>query len=327
MEFAALRNAAQSGAHPVDICLAWLWARSKLFSQGWGDEALLSHVADMRRYLEYSSLPHINWYRDSERRGIRVLDGSFVSPLDLLPEPTAVGHLRACVREGNETACLVLAASRDEGYRVRERIFGALVDRGLNLYFLENPYYGLRRVSAGPTSATVSEHILMVVATVCESLALLVYLRQRYRKVAVTGYSMGGHMAALTAAISREPVACAALATGASGSNVYTRGLLQWSVDFAALERDPAMRGRARQRMRKLFAGADITQHPSPLRPDAAVIAGCKRDAYVLQSETERLHAHWPGSTLRWIDSGHFPALLTCRNALCDCVAEAAAKL
>ena len=327
MEFATLRNAAQSGAHPVDICLALLWSRSKLFSQGWGDERLLASVADLRGYLQPAYVPHINWYRDSERRGVRTLDGSFVSPVDLLPQQSGIAHVRASVREGNDTACLILAASRDEGYRIRERIFGALIDRGLNLYFLENAYYGLRRVSAGPTSATVSDHILMVVATVCESLGLLAYLRQRYRKLVVTGYSMGGHMAALSAATSREPVACAALATGASGSAVYTRGLLQWSVDYATLERDPAMRGQARHRMQKLFSGADITQHPRPVRPDAAVIAGCKRDAYVLQSETERLHAYWPGSTLRWIDSGHFPALLTCRTALCDCVAEAASKL
>jgi len=46
-----------------------------------------------------------------------------------------------------------------------------------------------------------------------------------------------------------------------------------------------------------------------------------------LQSETVRLHRHWPGSALRWIDAGHFSALLTQRRALCDCVAEAVARL
>ena len=63
------------------------------------------------------------------------------------------------------------------------------------------------------------------------------------------------------------------------------------------------------------------------MRSDAAVIAGCKRDGYVLRSETERLHQHWPGSTLRWIPAGHFSALVSSRRALCDCVADAVEKL
>ena len=63
------------------------------------------------------------------------------------------------------------------------------------------------------------------------------------------------------------------------------------------------------------------------MRSDAAVIVGCKRDGYVFNSETERLHRHWKGSALRWIPAGHFSALVTSRRALCDCVAEAADKL
>lgn len=327
MEFATLRTAAQSGLHPVDVCLAWLSARSKLFSQGWGDEDLLAHPERLRAYLQNVPAPSINWYRDNERRGLRVRDGSFASPLDLLPQQSAIAHVRAWERAGNDTACIVLAASRDEGYRVRERVFGPLVDRGLNLYFLENAFYGMRRLPTGPSLPTVSDHILMTVATMCEAQALLAFLGERYPKRVVSGYSMGGHLAALTAAITREPVACAALATGASAGAVYTRGLLHWSVDFqrlASAYESPAV---ARHRLDKLFLPADITQQPKPVRVDAAVIAGCKRDAYVLPSETERLHRYWEGSTLRWINSGHFSATLTCRKALCDCVAEAASKL
>jgi predicted alpha/beta hydrolase family esterase len=60
---------------------------------------------------------------------------------------------------------------------------------------------------------------------------------------------------------------------------------------------------------------------------DAAVVSGCTGDGYVLPAETERLHRHWKGSTLRWIHAGHFSALLTCRHALRDCVEEAIDKL
>ena len=326
MELATLRNA-ESRLHPFDVCVAWLSARSKLFSEGWGDEALLARVSDLRAHIDAVSQPAINWYSSGRRRDLHVLDGSFVSPLDLLPEQTAVAHVRAWKREGNDTACVILAASRDEGYKVRERVFGSLVHRGLDLYLLENAFYGLRRTDAGASLRTVSDHILMTAATLCESRALLSYLKGGYSKLVVGGYSMGGHTAALTAAISPEPVGCAALATGASGAAVYTRGLLQWSVDFASLPPDPTGSRKARERIEQLFLPADITQHPVPVRVDAAVIAGCKRDAYILQSETERLHAHWKGSKLLWLETGHFSAPLTSRRILCDCVAEAAAKL
>jgi hypothetical protein len=138
---------------------------------------------------------------------------------------------------------------------------------------------------------------------------------------------MGGHMAAITAAVTPIPVGCAALATGASASMIYTRGLLSWSVDLDALDGATVGRAPARERLHQLFEVADVTRYPVPLRPDAAVIVGCKRDGYVLNCETERLHRHWRGSELRWIPAGHFSALVTSRRALCECVGEAADKL
>ena len=244
----------------------------------------------------------------------------------MLPEPTQMVHLRSLTRKGNDTACVLLAGSRDEGYSVRERVFRPLLTRGIDLYFLESPYYGRRRTAATPPHVTVSDHSLLALGMVCEARALLGHLRSSYRKLVVAGYSMGGHMAAITAAVTPFSVACAALATGASAGSIYTRGLLSWSVDLNALggENDPAM---ARRRLYQLFEAADVTRYNPPLRTDAAVIAGCTRDGYVLRAETERLHKYWPGSTLRWIDGGHFSALITSRRDLCDCVEEAANQL
>ena len=174
---------------------------------------------------------------------------------------------------------------------------------------------------------TISDHGLMSLGMVLEARALLEHLQPRYPKLLVAGYSMGGHMAAITAAVTPLAVGCAALATGASASSIYTRGLLSWSVDLDALGGTPDLRATARERLHQMFEVADVTRYPVPVRPDAAVIVGCKRDGYVFNSETERLYRHWKGSTLRWIPAGHFSALVTSRRALCDCVAEAAAKL
>lgn len=307
--------------------VARLSRRSKLFSRGWGDELVLAESSDRARYLAVPAPVKMEW-RARRTHGSEVCrDGTFQSPLAALPEAVKTVHVRKWSREGNEAACVMLAASRDEGYWIRERVFGPLTGRGIDLYLVENPYYGLRRDGRGPSDITVSDHGLMALGMVLEARGLLDHLRAQYGKLAVAGYSMGGHMAALTAAVTPMPVACAALATGASASAIYTRGMLSWSVDFDTLGGGAAGSTAARDRLRKLFDIADVSCYRPPVRADATIVSGCIRDGYVLQSETERLHRHWKRSTLRWIDAGHFSALLTQRRALCECVEEAVAKL
>ncbi len=315
------------GAHPLDLLVAGMSRRSKMFSRGWGEEALLTELSTRVPYSEPPSPISVEW-RPPRKRGRMVRrEGTFTSPLDLLPKEARAVHVRSWSREGNRAACVILAGSRDEGYGPRQHVFGPLITRGLDLYFLVSPFYGRRRVAGGPSLITVSDHGLMALGMVLEARALLEDLRQRYPKLVVAGYSMGGHMAAITAAVCPFPVACAALATGASASSIYTRGLLSWSVDLDALGGGPTLRAVARERLQQLFNIADITRYPLPVRVDAAVIAGCTRDGYVAGNETERLHQHWHGSTLRWIPAGHFSALLTSAPALRECVTDAVANL
>ena len=309
--------------HPLDLAVAWLSRRSKLFSEGWGDEAQFARLSDRVSYSEAPAQIAFTWSKGRERRGITRRDGISLSPLEWLPESARTVHVRAWTRVEHTSACVILAASRDEGFRAREHIFGGLAARGIDLYFLENPFYGSRRTRQGPSRMTISDHGLMSLGMVLEARSLLEYLHIRYPKLVVAGYSMGGHMAAITAAVTPLAVGCAALATGASASSIYTRGLLSWSVDLDALGGTPNLRAATRERLHQLFDVADLTRYPVPVRPDAAVIVGCKRDGYVLNSETERLHRHWTGSSLRWIPAGHFSALVTSRRALCDCVVEA----
>ena len=297
-----------------------------MFSQGWGDEAFLEAMTGSDPH-DFTPPPiAIQWHSSRQRDHLTCRDGTFASPVEMLPVEARKVHVRSWTRDGHEAACLILAGSRDEGYGVRERVFGPLTNRGLDLYLTENPFYGFRRAARGPNLPTVSDHILMVIGIVREAQTLLAHLYRRYGKLTVAGYSMGGHLAATAAALSRFPVACAPLAAGASASAVYTRSLLAWSVDFAALT--AATPGApARERLCRYFDLADVTRLGPPMRTDAAVIVGCTRDAYVARSETERLHRHWPGSTLRWVNAGHFSSLVTCRRALCDSISEAAEKL
>jgi hypothetical protein len=298
-----------------------------LFSQGWGDESLL---ADLSQRLSYTDSPppvRVRWEPARQRRSISLRDGTFVSPLAILPKETSSVHVRAFSAEGNSAACVILAGSRDEGYLAREHVFSPLVKRGIDLYLLENPFYGRRRTSDGPSLATFCDQALMTVAMVWEARALLELLRGDYRKLAIAGYSMGGHMAAITAAVSPFPLACAPLATGASAAPIYTQGLLSWSVDLDALAGEAHLRAAARERLIQLIDAVDITRYAPPMRADAAVLVGGTRDGYVLGSEIQRLHEHWAGSSLRWIRAGHISALLTSKRALCDAIADGIAKL
>jgi hypothetical protein len=316
-----------AGAHPLDVIAASLACREKLFSRGWGDELLLTHLIQRASFAQPLGFICVDWSAgDRPARKIQ-RDGTFLSPLDLLPAEARTVHVRAWLKPGNTAACVILAASRDEGYKMRERVFGALVDRGLDLYLLENPFYGRRRTSSSASLATFTDHVLMNLGSVWEARALLEYLRSSYRKLTVAGYSMGGHMAAITASVSPFPLACAALATGASAAPIYTKGLLSWSVNLEALAVEPGQQLAAKERLHFLIELADVTRHAPPMRADAAVVVGCIRDGYILADETERLHQHWSGSALRWLPAGHVTALMFFRGALRDAVVDATAKL
>jgi hypothetical protein len=314
-------------AHIVDLVVAALSRRSKIFSTGWGDEAVLTDLSGQASPNDALDPIAITWSIPARRNRASTRDGEFPSPLTRLPSEARTVHLRSLTREGNRNACVILAGSHDEGYGIRERVFGSLVERGIDLYLLENPYYGVRRIPGGISALKVSDQALMALGMVLEARAVLEFLRPQYTNLAAAGYSMGGHMAAITAAVTPFPVACAALATGASASTIYTRGLMSWCVDFDSLAEEPTQRADAQERLHRFFDAADITNYPVPLRVDASIILGCSRDGYVLRSETERLHQHWSGSTLRWLNAGHFSALVTSRKTLCECLSDAIAKL
>src|SRR5208337_1020319 len=131
-------------AHPLDLAVAWLWRRS-LFSSGWGEESLFARLSDIGSYFDPPLQITLDWTSGRQRRGITRRDGIFLSPLELLPEHTRAVQVRGWTRPEHKAACVILGASRDEGFRAREHIFGSLIGRGLDLYFLENPFYGSRR--------------------------------------------------------------------------------------------------------------------------------------------------------------------------------------
>ncbi|MFP2912312.1 alpha/beta hydrolase family protein [Pyxidicoccus sp. 3LFB2] len=319
-------------AHVVDVLFAGMARRARLFTDGWGDERFLEAVEVGTSFLPEPARISPSWSEPTSRRGAWVQDGTFTSPLALLAPAAQTAHVR-WLRAGSSrgrAACVVLAASREEGFALRERLYTPLVQEGIDLLLLENPYYGLRRPlgQRGGALRTVSDHVLMNLGMVEEARALLAWLRSEgYERLGIAGYSMGGYMAALTAVLFPEPLAVAALAAGASPVPVFTRGLLSWSIAFAELDGARRDAEQARLRLGRIFDLANLTKFPPPRQPGAAILLACKRDGFVPAAETRTLQAHWKESELRWVNAGHVSAIVTERSALCAAVRDALVRV
>ena len=225
-------------------------------------------------------------------------------------------------KRGNPAACVVLAASRDEGYWIRELVFLPLTARGIDLFLLESPYYGLRRDGRSPSEITVADHGLMALGMVLEARALLDHLKPQYRKLAVpvTAWEV-------TWPRSRRPF------------RLYLSRAQRWPRERQPVPSTRAVycRGVWTSRLWGRRSGARAVAQAVRYRrhhelPPAGTSGrrggvGLHKNGYVLPSETERLYRHWKGSELRWIEAGHFSALMTRRRALQECVEFAVERL
>ncbi len=312
--------------HPVDFAVAALLRGQRMFSKGWGDEEVLRRLEEQPLFDQPPCLPEITWRpgRARKSRHGMVRDGTFASPYTDLPEFVSLAHVRLISAPGNQRAVVGIAGSREEGYGLRQAIYGPLVRAGTDVLLLESPFYGVRRLPTLNTASlpTVSQQTLMNLALVEESRALVTWLlAQKYSRVGVAGYSMGGTVAALTAATVDAPLAVAVLAAGLSSAPVLTRHMLSWSVDYDALG------DWGRVRLRRMVERGDLVHYPPPKAVHAAIVLGCRRDGYIPGDQVRALHALWRGSELRWINAGHVSALFTQRRALRAAVSDSFDRL
>ena len=308
----ALSSARMLSGHWLDHLASLASGRRRVFKGGWGDERLIERLATVARFEQAPPAIDMRWERPRLEGAVAVTDGWFDAPVAELPEPARRALVRRlapsapCSRP--RPAYVVLASSGDEGFALRDRLWRPLVARGdLEAFFIENAMYGARRPAGqkGADIRTVSDHLLMNVSMVEEARALLEHLaREGHVRLGIAGYSMGGSMAALVAAVTPRPLAAAIFAAGASGVPVFTEGLLSRGIDHDALGRG------ARARIGRVFGVADLDRHPPPRRPEAAVLVAGRSDAYVFAAQVSALHARWMGSELRWVDTGHAGALL-----------------
>lgn len=307
----------------------------RFFEDGWGSQALLEKLTRGPQGFAFPELTEVTLRHLKPEGRLLVQEGRF-------PSPAAVGSLPATCQEARfqlllprdagplPPVCVFLAASGDEGFGVRRHLARELARHGVGALLLENPYYGSRRPPGqkGAAVRTVADLLLMFRATAVEATALLGWLLARgHPKVGISGYSMGGSIAAYAAALFPLPAAVIPLAAAHSSAPVFTEGVLSAVPDWEALGRTTGGPEAARQRLAELLSAAATTALPPLSNPRRAILVAARKDGFVPSASTLRLLQHWRGAELRYLPGGHVSAFITGRRAIIEAIREAFSRI
>lgn len=291
----------------------------RCFPAGWGDPEVLARAFE-REPRPAPEPPRIVWTRARMSGALRIVDGEFESPEETLPPESRIA--RVCMlapRHGRAHAlAVVLAAWNDDTFDARRRIFTPVARDGVACLLLENPFYGSRRRigQRGTCLQTVSDLLTMGRAAVRESHALLAWARaEGFTRTGVAGYSMGGQMAAMSAALAPWPVHVVAMAPSETPASVFIDGPLRRDIAWHAL----AEGGEAR--LRAVLASLSVVALPAIAEPAWATLVGTRHDAIVPPTDVVAIARHWRTSP-RWLDDGHVSAIALRARALGQAVLD-----
>jgi hypothetical protein len=310
--------------------------RLLFFKDGWGDLPRIREICRVGSHLEPPRPIWVRWEETVETETALLHRGAFLSPYTDLPLPaesrTAFFELVLPLKASRETPiCIHFAATGDEGFARRRRALAIpLLREGIGSLILENPYYGRRRPPSQHKKMLnrFSDLWAMGGAAVEEGRALMQWLRwEGYERLGVCGISMGGSMAARVAVLEKTPVAMIGCVTAHSASVVFTEGILKNFLAWEVLNRELDGDGPAIVLMRELLDLTDLRRFPPLRRPEAAFLVAASRDAYIPPTSAALLHAHWPGSTMRWLGTGHVGAFLFHRLDFLKAIRDAFAHL
>jgi dienelactone hydrolase len=168
----------------------------------------------------------------------------------------------------------------------------------------------------------------MGAATFQEGRALMRWVRDELHvtRVGVTGYSMGGQMAAMVGASIPFPCAVVPIAATCSPDSVLRDGVLRHVASWAALVGAGESVEAARVALCEHLARFSVTTLPAPVYPDAAIVVGTADDGVVPPEDMRRIAHHW-GCELRWLPGGHVWAVLRHQGAMRAAVADAFERL
>lgn len=317
--------------HLLDFVFGLAARGPRFFQDGWGDRALCESMDPQA--LSRRRIPRLEVALGPAKaeHGGTLREGSFESPETRLPACARTARIRLLLPKPPVRAvALHLAASGDQGFGVRLRFATPLLERGIGALVLENAYYGARRPANQPRHAfrSISDLHLMGSATFQEGRALLRWLQERMRipLVGVTGYSMGGQLAAMIAPAMPFPVAAVPVAAPCSPDSVLRHGVLHHVAEWAAIAGEHGDVAAAREELCEHLSRFSVTELPPPLAPEAAIVVGTAGDGIVPPSEMERIARHW-GAELRWLPAGHVSAVLRHQGAMREALADAFDRL
>jgi pimeloyl-ACP methyl ester carboxylesterase len=251
---------------------------------------------------------------------MRVTRGSFGSsatvelPLEVRAVPVELVEPSA----GSDRVVVLMPAWNDHGFETRRVMASLLAERGIASVMFDIPFYGARRIVARPDQAirTVAAFMQMGMGAIDEARSLLAELA-RTRQVGVSGYSMGGNVAALVSATVPFTVATSVHAASYSPGPVYLDGIMERAIDWQALGGESQ-----RDELRRRLSAVSVLDAPPLPHHETATLVGGTRDGFVPPTATEALHQHWAGSTLEWIEAGHATLLKRHASDLADAVAD-----
>ncbi len=291
-----------------------------IFSEGWGQPERLQALQDLAGRVPLPELLPMEARIISEAPERRVTDLRFPTPAGDLPDASWMAHARLIEPYGASRLAIGFASFNDHGYQTRTAVVRPLLDQGIAVALLENPYYGQRRPHPDlQPMRTVADLLSMGSAAVWEGLSLAVSLAETGPwTIGFFGYSMGGNIAALAAATSPFPVACAALAASHSPGPVFTGGALARAVAWDALGGPTSS-----AKLGRVLGSASVLRFRPEPWTSSAVIVAAERDGYIPSHAVEDLHAHWPGSLLRVVPGGHASLLKLGKDELGKAIMDA----
>jgi dienelactone hydrolase len=317
--------------HFLDLAFGFAARGPRFFADGWGDRVLCDTMDPVAMAGHPIPILPVALGLPKKAHGGFLFEGTFESPETRLPECSRMARIRMLLPDGDPRAVVLhLAASGDQGFALRLRFAAPLLERGIGTIVLENAFYGSRRPpnQVGPAVRSISDLHLMGSATFQEGRALLRWIRDTLgvQLAGVTGFSMGGQLAAMVAAATPFPVAVVPIAAPCSPDSALREGVLRHVAHWAALAAKGEDAEAAREALCVHLSRFSIANLPAPVCTDAAIVVGASGDGVVPPAEARRIAEHW-GAELRWLPAGHVSAVLRHQGEMREAIADAVDRL